>query len=80
MTTTLKPKDKEYLVAETNPNILSVSFTESKGSEMVNSERRRDQIALALQLAAKYSPQDFYPPSLGSLINNNIEVNYTRYE
>ena len=70
---------KEYQVMEAQPNMLSISFSDSKGSgENVNSERRRDKIALALQLAAKNSPVDEFEIQGRPAIN--METNYPRYE
>jgi len=64
---------------EAQPNMLSISFSDSKGSgENVNSERRRDKIALALQLAAKNSPVDSY--QIQGRPGINTETNYPRYE
>ena len=64
---------------EAQPNMLSISFSDSKLSgENVNSERRRDKIALALQLAAKNSPVDSY--QVRGRLGINVETNYPRYE
>ena len=55
----LQGSSKEYQVRESQPNMLSISFTESKESENHNSERRRQGMLDALRSAVTNSPVEF---------------------